>query len=249
MISLAAFDMAGTTINDGGAVYRALEDSVTETGVLVKPEDLQTWMGVEKREAITALIELGGGVADEDLVGATFARFRELLDEYYTAEPPTPIDGVPEAIAKLQAAGIKVALTTGFSRDVAEGILRGLGWTVGADGVSGSGAGSAGVAGGAGAGGSAGAVRVDALSCGDDVAAGRPAPFMIHRVMEATGVTDVAEVLVAGDTAVDVRAGLNSGAAISVGVLTGKLDRASLEAEGPTAVLDSVAAIPAYLGV
>ncbi|MGO2139777.1 MAG: phosphonatase-like hydrolase [Leucobacter sp.] len=238
MISLAAFDMAGTTINDGGAVYRALEDSVTETGATVTPENLQTWMGVEKREAITALIELGGGIADEDLVSATFARFRELLDEYYTAEPPTPIDGVPEAIAKLQAAGIKVALTTGFSRDVAEGILRGLGWTVGAAGVTG-------VSGGV----SAGGVRVDALSCGDDVAAGRPAPFMIHRVMEATGVADVAEVLVAGDTAVDVRAGLNSGAAISVGVLTGKLDRASLEAEGPTAVLDSVAAVPAYLGV
>lgn len=241
MISLAAFDMAGTTINDGGAVYRALEDSVTETGATVTPENLQTWMGVEKREAITALIELGGGVADEDLVSATFARFRELLDEYYTAEPPTPIDGVPEAIAKLQAAGIKVALTTGFSRDVAEGILRGLGWTVGAAGV----AGVSGVSGRV----SAGGVRVDALSCGDDVAAGRPAPFMIHRVMEATGVTDVAEVLVAGDTAVDVRAGLNSGAAISVGVLTGKLDRASLEAERPTAVLDSVAAVPAYLGV
>lgn len=241
MISLAAFDMAGTTINDGGAVYRALEDSVTETGATVTPENLQTWMGVEKREAITALIELGGGIADEDLVSATFARFRELLDEYYTAEPPTPIDGVPEAIAKLQAAGIKVALTTGFSRDVAEGILRGLGWTVGAAGVTGV----SGVSGGV----SAGGVRVDALSCGDDVAAGRPAPFMIHRVMEATGVADVAEVLVAGDTAVDVRAGLNSGAAISVGVLTGKLDRASLEAEGPTAVLDSVAAVPAYLGV
>ena len=235
MISLAAFDMAGTTINDGGAVYRALENAVAETGVPVKPEDLQTWMGVEKREAITTLIELGGGVADEDLVGATFARFRALLDEYYTAEPPTPIDGVPEAIAELQAAGIKVALTTGFSRDVAESILTGLGWTVGPAAPSEDAP--------------AGTVRVDALSCGDDVAAGRPAPFMIHRVMEATGVANVADVLVAGDTAVDVRSGLNSGAGISIGVLSGKLDRASLEAEGPTAVLDSVAAIPAYLGV
>ena len=238
MISLAAFDMAGTTINDGGAVYRALEDSVTEAGVAVSPENLQTWMGAEKREAITALIELGGGVADEDLVGATFARFRALLDEYYTAEPPTPVDGVPEAIAALQSAGIKVALTTGFSREVAEGILAGLGWTVGPADATETGASAP-----------AGSVRVDALSCGDDVAAGRPAPFMIHRVMEATGVTDVANVLVAGDTAVDVRSGLNSGAAISIGVLSGKLDRASLEAEHPTAVLDSVAAIPEYLGV
>lgn len=234
MITLAAFDMAGTTVNDGGAVYRALENAVTETGVAVTPENLQTWMGVEKREAITALIELGGGVADDAKVAATFDRFRVLLDEYYTAVPPTPIDGVPAAIAELQAAGIKVALTTGFSRDVAESILSGLGWTVSADADAPAGSGG---------------VRVDALSCGDDVAAGRPAPFMIHRVMEATGVTNVADVLVAGDTAVDVRSGVNSGAAISIGVLSGKLEREGFSGEQPTAILDSVAAIPAYLGL
>lgn len=240
MITLAAFDMAGTTVNDGGAVYDALEKAVTETGVAVTSENLQTWMGVEKREAITALIGLGGGVADDATVDATFDRFRVLLDEFYTAEPPTPVDGVPEAIAELQAAGIKVALTTGFSRDVAESILAGMGWTVSADADAPADSGGSAASGG---------VRVDALSCGDDVAAGRPAPFMIHRAMEATGVTNVAEVLVAGDTAVDVQAGLNSGAAISIGVLSGKLDRASLEKESPTAVLDSVAAIPAYLGL
>lgn len=237
MISLAVFDMAGTTINDGGAVYRALEHAVVETGATVSAADLQTWMGVEKREAITALIELGGGVASDAQVVATFARFRALLDEYYTAEPPTPIDGVPEAIAALQAAGIRVALTTGFSRDVAEGILAGLGWTVG---EAGSPAGGPGVP---------PAVRVDALSCGDDVAAGRPAPYMIHRVMEATGTLSVAEVLVAGDTAVDVRAGVNSGAAESIGVLTGKLTREDFAAEPASAVLGSVAEIPARLGL
>lgn len=241
MISLAVFDMAGTTINDGGAVYRALEHAVVETGATVSAADLQTWMGVEKREAITALIELGGGVASDAQVAATFARFRALLDEYYTAEPPTPIDGVPEAIAALQAAGIRVALTTGFSRDVAEGILAGLGWTVGEAGspAGGPGGGAAGVP----------AVRVDALSCGDDVAAGRPAPYMIHRVMEATGTLSVAEVLVAGDTAVDVRAGVNSGAAESIGVLTGKLTREDFAAEPASAVLGSVAEIPARLGL
>lgn len=245
MISLAVFDMAGTTINDGGAVYRALEHAVVETGATVSAADLQTWMGVEKREAITALIELGGGVASDAQVAATFARFRALLDEYYTAEPPTPIDGVPEAIAALQAAGIRVALTTGFSRDVAEGILAGLGWTVG---EAGSPAGGTGGGAGGGAGGGP-AVRVDALSCGDDVAAGRPAPYMIHRVMEATGTLSVAEVLVAGDTAVDVRAGVNSGAAESIGVLTGKLTREDFAAEPASAVLGSVAEIPARLGL
>lgn len=227
MISLAAFDMAGTTVNDGGAVYRALEQAVTETGVTVAPADLQTWMGTEKRAAITALIRLGGG-NPEGQVEAAFVRFQAILAELYTAEPPTPIDGVPEAIAELQARGIKVALTTGFSRDVAEGILGQLGWVVGTEAAP-------------------GVTRIDALSCGDDVPEGRPAPYMIHRVIEATGTADVSRVLVAGDTLVDVQAGAASGASVTIGVLSGKLDREAFAGQPFTAVLGSVSEIPAFL--
>ncbi|MBL3699770.1 phosphonatase-like hydrolase [Leucobacter luti] len=231
MITLAVFDMAGTTIDDGGAVYRALEDAVTETGVAVAPADLQEWMGTEKRAAITALIGLGGGDATvPGLVEATFDRFREILAERYAAAPPTPIPGVTEAITELRANGVRVALTTGFSRDVASGILTELGWHVDDSSVAGA----------------APTLAIDALVCGDEVAAGRPAPHMIHRAMERTGTIDVAEVLVAGDTAVDVLAGAHSGAAHSIGVLTGKLDRAEFPAAA-TAVLASVAQVPAYL--
>ena len=235
MISLAVFDMAGTTIDDGGAVYRALQLAVEETGATVSPADLQTWMGTEKRAAITALIELGGGDPAEPAgkVDRAFDRFREILSELYAAEPPTAIPGVPEAIAELRAAGLRVALTTGFSRDVATAILDRLDWRVGAD----AGADSEREAG----------TVVDALVCGDEVAAGRPAPYMIQRAMERTGVLAVSEVLVAGDTAVDVEAGANSGAAITIGVLTGKLDRAAFEGRPATAILTSVAEIPAYL--
>ncbi|WP_449283704.1 phosphonatase-like hydrolase [Leucobacter sp.] len=230
MITLAVFDMAGTTIDDGGAVYQALRRAVEETGVAVSPADLQTWMGTEKRAAITALIELGGGdPTPAGKVDAAFERFRAILDELYTAEPPTPIDGVPEAIAALRASGAKVALTTGFSVDVAERILDRLGWVVGE--------GSA----------PAAAVRVDALVCGDEVAAGRPAPYMIHRAMERTGTLSVSEVLVAGDTAVDVQAGAHSGAAITIGVLSGKLARDAFEGQPCTELLGSVAEVPAYL--
>lgn len=235
MISLAVFDMAGTTINDGGAVYRALEQAVTETGVTVSPTHLQTWMGAEKRAAITALITLGGGDphTPADKVAHAFDRFRSLLAEFYAAEPPTALDGIPEMIAELRSRGIKVGLTTGFSRDVATGILDRLGWIIGADphepGAFGD------------------AVVVDALVCGDEVAQGRPAPYMIHRVMEQTGTHDVASVLVAGDTVVDVQAGANSGAAVTIGVLTGKLGRDDFAGQPYTELLPSLAELPASL--
>lgn len=227
MITLAVFDMAGTTIDDGGAVYEALRRAVEETGVNVTPADLQAWMGTEKRAAIAALIELGGGdPALPGRVDTAFDRFRSILDGLYAGAPPAPIDGVPETIAALRASGVKVALTTGFSVDVAGRILEQLGWVVGSD---------------------EGPLQIDALVCGDEVAAGRPAPYMIHRAMERTGTLDVAEVLVAGDTAVDVQAGARSGAAITVGVLSGKLDRDAFEGQPYTTLLGSVAEIPAYL--
>lgn len=229
MISLAVFDMAGTTVNDGGAVYRALEQAVTETGVPVSPEHLQTWMGTEKRAAITALIKLGGGdpFATADKIDTAFARFQTILSELYTAQPPVPVEGVAEAIAELRASGTKVALTTGFSRDVANGILNRLDWGVGAE--------------------SSAATVVDALVCGDEVSAGRPAPYMIHRAMERTGTLSVDQLIVAGDTVVDVEAGAHAGAGITVGVLTGELQRADFAGTPATLVLDSVAEIPAML--
>lgn len=233
MISLAVFDMAGTTVDDGGAVYQALRRSVEETGARVSPSDLQTWMGTEKRAAIRALVTLGGKDPDtpSDLVDTVFDHFRGFLRESYAANPPTPIPGVPEAIEALRAQGVRVALTTGFSQDVARGILETLGWAVANPVI---------------AGGTVG-VRVDALVCGDEVAAGRPAPYMIHRAMERTETRSVAEVLVAGDTVVDVEAGVASGAAVTLGVLTGELSREAFAAVHATAIVGSVAEIPSLL--
>jgi phosphoglycolate phosphatase len=41
VIDLVALDMAGTTIDDHGSVYVALQHSVEETGAIVAEADLQ----------------------------------------------------------------------------------------------------------------------------------------------------------------------------------------------------------------
>ncbi|ALE07478.1 HAD family hydrolase [Arthrobacter sp. ERGS1:01] len=222
MIELAAFDMAGTTIDDHGLVYVALAEAVEETGAPVSAAELQQWMGTDKVTAITALMKLGGQEPDDARVAAAFDRFRAILAERYAATPPVALPGVETALTALRARGIKVALTTGFDDDVAHPLLESLGWRVG------SGAGT----------------MIDAVVTTSDVAAGRPAPYMIHRAMEKTGVNDVRNVLAAGDTAVDVEAGRNAGA-ISVGVLTGKMTRELLAGLPCDHVLDSVADVPA----
>jgi phosphonatase-like hydrolase len=222
MIKLVACDMAGTTIDEHGDVYVALARCVEETGVATNPEAVQEWMGADKVEAITALIEAGGGTATEDAVTAAFARFKELLRGFYDANPPVPLEGVEDAFRELRRQGVKVALTTGFSRDVAGPLLERLGWGVGDGNL------------------------LDAVVCSDEVAAGRPAPFMIHRAMELTGVQDVRSVMAAGDTVNDLAAANNAGV-LAVGVLTGKLGRDELAAHPHHHILAGVKDIPALL--
>jgi phosphonatase-like hydrolase len=217
MIKLVAFDMAGTTIDDHGSVYEALRSAVEETGATVSAGDLQLWMGTDKVEAITALMSLGGIHPTPDAVASAFTRFREILADAYRERPPVPLPGVEGALRTLRERGVKIALTTGFSSDVALPILAAMGWGVG------SGADD----------------LVDAVVTSSDVPEGRPAPYLIHHAMERLGVYDVREVVAAGDTVVDIRAARNAGV-IAVGVLTGKLLRVELEAEPHDYVLDSV---------
>lgn len=217
MIELVAFDMAGTTIDDHGSVYLALATAVEETGARVDPIALQHWMGTDKVTAITALMRLGGVTAEPLAVDAAFGRFRQLLADSYRQNPPVAIEGVVDTFRELRHRGIKIALTTGFSEDVAVPLLASVGWRIGHDPTD----------------------LLNAVVTTSDVAEGRPAPYLIHRAMERTGVHDVRAVLAAGDTIVDLQAAKNAGV-IAVGVLTGKLGRAALEPHPHDYILASV---------
>jgi phosphoglycolate phosphatase len=221
VIELVALDMAGTTIDDHGAVYVALAESVRETGATVADDDLQRWMGTDKVTAITALMGLGGQEATRERVAAAFERFRGILAESYVATPPIALSGVADALVELRDRGIRVALTTGFDDAVALPLLESLGWSIGPG----------------------DAHILDAVVTTSEVAAGRPAPYMIHRAMEKTGVRDVRRVLAAGDTIVDLEAANNAGV-IGVGVLTGQLTREQLASAPHDHILASVAEIP-----
>lgn len=216
---LAALDMAGTTVDEGGLVYEVLSSTVSDAvGAAVPGDLLARWKGTSKREAIAGLLTALGSGTSVDVV---FADFNDRLISTYESTPPTPIPGVLPAFDDLRSAGVRVALQTGYSADIAASILRGLGWTVGAE--------------------------IDALVTSDLVPASRPAPYLIFRCMEATGVTSVRRVLVAGDTPNDLGAGTNAGAGFVVGISTGSFTLDQLAAEPHTHLLDSCAELPSLL--
>jgi phosphoglycolate phosphatase-like HAD superfamily hydrolase len=70
---------------------------------------------------------------------------------------------------------------------------------------------------------------------------------MILRAMEATGVTNPAQVINVGDTPLDLQAGTNAGVRGVIGVLTGAHGRERLMREPHTHILTSVADLPTLI--
>ncbi len=223
MIHLVVFDMAGTTVKDGGLVMGAMGRAMETSGYATDRETLLPWMGTHKLQAFQHLLRARLG-PDNPEIYPEAERINRAYDEAMLEAcrkgPLEPIGGATEAFGALREMEIKIALTTGFSRDVQEEMLDCLGWK---DGI------------------------VDAWVNADDVSAGRPAPYMIFRAMEATGIGNVAQVAKVGDSTVDLQAGTNAGAAGVIGVLTGVQSAADLGTVRHTHIIPSVAALPALL--
>ena len=104
------------------------------------------------------------------------ASFVVSLTDLLRATGPTPVDGADDTFRWLRERAIKIALTTGFERSITMPLLDRLGWE---------------------------AHAFDAVVCADDVAVGRPAPFLIFRAMESARAVRVGHVMAVGDTESD----------------------------------------------
>ena len=102
-IELAALDLAGTTVDEGGLVYRVLDETVAEAvGAPVPPERLAQWKGTGKREAVAGLLAALGADTSGAAVDKVYADFSTRLVTAYTETPPTPFPGVVQALRTLR---------------------------------------------------------------------------------------------------------------------------------------------------
>ncbi|MDO5511752.1 HAD hydrolase-like protein [Corynebacterium sp.] len=222
MYDLAIFDMAHTTVDDRDEVYRVLREATERQGAEYTDDEFRAHMGTEKKWAIRQLLDIGGLEVTEELVEESWQWFRTELRRTYTQNPPSPLPGVEDMFGVLRDNGVKIALTTGFSREIVDVILDAMGWTVGE--------------------------TIDAVVAGDEVEAGRPEPFLIRRVMSDLGVADTAGVISVGDTSADIESARRAGVT-SVGVLTGHLTREQFTDLGSDHILASAAEVPELLGL
>ncbi|OLQ05744.1 Phosphonoacetaldehyde hydrolase [Symbiodinium microadriaticum] len=65
-IDLVVYDMAGTTVQEGGIVYKTLQLAMREDGLQVSDEDMHPWHGA-KKEAVIEHFALKAGTPPEDI--------------------------------------------------------------------------------------------------------------------------------------------------------------------------------------
>jgi phosphonoacetaldehyde hydrolase len=194
------FDWAGTVVDFGSrAPVAAFVQTFAARGVVLTEAEARGPMGLPKRDHLRALLSLpavrqrwrqahGHDPTEADLA--------TLYDEFLPAQLAVLgrhndlVPGALDCLHRLRQQGVRIGVTTGYFREAALRVREA-------------------------------AARqgfvAEHLACPEDVAAGRPAPWMIYRLMEALDVFPPSAVVKVGDTVADVEEGRNAGV-WSVGV-------------------------------
>jgi phosphonatase-like hydrolase len=219
-IRLVVLDVGGTIVEDRGDIPAVMREALSHHGIASAAEEINRLRGASKREVVRHFVERQAPPPDLDrdrLINDIYSEFTTKIIEIYRSVPP--IAGAEEAIRQLRQSGYLVATTTGFDRAITDSIFGRLGWRQ----------------------------YFAATITSDDVAQGRPSPFMLFHAMEAARVDSVAEVMAVGDTPLDLQAGTNGGLRAVVGVLSGVGMAENLRREPHTHIIPSVAGLPALL--
>ena len=224
-IQLVVFDMAGTTVSDKNYVGLAFQQAMKLHGFEVPIEEVNPIMGYEKPLAIKMMLEKkvdDSALITSDLITNIHKEFVLKMIQFYTESPDIkPLPDVDNTFLILKNAGIKIALNTGFSRDIASVIVKRLGWEN----------------------------KIDLLVASDEVPKGRPFPDMIQKIMKELNVSTAESIAKVGDTEVDVNEGINAGCKYVIAVTTGAFTREELLPYNPTHIVDNVAEILNIIGV
>lgn len=221
-IELVIFDLAGTTVKDNKDVHRVLQHALQQHGVDISIEDANGVMGIPKPVAIDQLLRkryTGTKAITENWIDEIHRVFvQQMIDFYKHDSSVGEKEGASETFRKLKDMKLKVAVDTGFDRQITTPLLERLGWKQ--------------------------ANLIDASVTSDEVQRGRPYPDMIFRAMELTGIHDARAVAKIGDTASDLQEGNAAGCSLVIGITTGAFTRDELLTEKHTHLINHLSELP-----
>lgn len=187
-------DLAGTTVDFGSCAPAGAFVALFERhGIEVTSADARGPMGIHKKDHIQAMLEMPHVAQQWSRVHGQPWTPND-LEMLYQAFIPMQLEALPkygdvipgvvETVSELRSRGIPVAVNTGYNREMLGVVLRKA---------------------------HEGGFVPDAAACAADVPKGRPAPWMIFRLMEELDVYPPRAVVKIGDTIADIEAGLNAG--------------------------------------
>jgi len=187
-------DLANTVVDFGScAPAGAFVELFRRQGVEITDEQARGPMGLQKKDHIRVLTRLPevaarwrqahGAACREEDVDRMYQEFIPLQLEVLPRYGGL-IPGVLEAVRAVEKRGVRIAATTGYNREMMETVLEAA---------------------------APQGFAPEAAVCASDVPAGRPAPWMNLRCLEALGVYPPEAAVTIGDTVPDVEAGLNAG--------------------------------------
>jgi phosphonatase-like hydrolase len=189
-IKLLICDMVGTTVNEGGAVYTALYETIRHCGADIRKQDIQNHYGVEKSVVMRHFLK------EDHLVKKANDMFEDtLLNTYFNEDIDISLINpkLPEYFNGLREHGIKVALNTGYSKNIQQAIIDRLDMND----------------------------IIDTYTCPELSGGSRPGPNMIYTIMETLNIINPQEVCKVGDTINDIYEGLYANCGHVVGVRSG----------------------------
>lgn len=197
---LVIFDWAGTMVDFGcRAPVLALLEAFSRRGVALTEAQARRDMGKAKADHVRALLDepsvaaawttaVGRAPTDADCA-ALIVELGPLMRDQ-AGHVATLIDGARETVDRLRAAGLKVASSTGYTREMMEPVLQRAA--------------------------EQGYVP-DHLVCSGETLAGRPAPLMIYKACVELGVWPLSRVIKVDDSEAGVAEGRAAGC-LSVGL-------------------------------
>lgn len=234
-IKMVVFDMAGTTVQDNKDVESCFAEACKQMQLDVSDERILALQGYSKIEVFKILWQekvTASHPRFDDLVGESYACFKNILENHYHTSTIEPTEGCLETFRFLRDRNIKIALTTGFYRVVTDIILRKLGWMEGLDEQRVN---------------TFGRSIIDVSVASDEVEKGRPEPFMIAKAMKAMKLNDARSVINIGDTPVDLQSGERAGCVRNYAVTNGTHTEQQLEIYKNDALLSSLHELPLYV--
>ena len=208
---LVIFDWAGTMVDFGcEAPVKALLEAFAAEGVAIDTASARRDMGKSKADHVCALLQISavatawcaarGRPANDSDVELLMGRLGPLMREHAT-EAATLIPGARETVEELRALGLKIASSTGYTREMMKSVLVRA---------------------------AAQGYVPDHVVCSGETPAGRPTPLMIYKACAELGVWPLSRVIKVDDAEVGIAEGKSAGA-FTVGVASGNTVGLSLD--------------------